>query len=229
MQAIAAENNIPETAFFVPDGDGFHLRWFTPTTEVKLCGHATLAAGYVVLNLFYPQRDHVRFDTLSGRLDVTREGTKLVLDLPALPATTQHPPSIVAEALGVEPLQLWEGDRGMAVLRDSAQVRALDPDPDTVAALPFSSLIVTAAGEDDADFVSRYFAPRYGIPEDPVTGSAHCVLTPYWARVLKKKKMFARQLSSRGGELWVEDLGERIRISGECVPVIEGTLKINEP
>ncbi len=227
LLAIAAENNLPETAFFVPDGDDFQLRWFTPTVEIKLCGHATLASGHVIFNRLQPGRTRVRFNTLSGWLEVEREGERLTLDFPALPIEKEHDPVMVADAIGIRPAQLWEADRGVAVLEHAAQVRDLKPDIKKIAALPFTSLIVTAPGFDgDCDFVSRFFVPKYGIDEDPVTGSAHCVLTPYWAGVLGKSHLFARQLSPRGGELWLEHRGDRVRLSGECVPMIEGTLSI---
>lgn len=227
LLAIAAEMNLPATAFFVEEGDDIALRWFTPIDELQLCGHATLASGYVLLNRVHAGRARVRFTSRAGRLDVERDGERLALDFPALPPRKECAPDIAARALGVRPTELWEADRGMAVLPDPAQVRDLRPDIDAIAALPFSSLIVTARGFDgDCDFVSRYFAPKHGIVEDFVTGSAHCVLTPYWAGVLGKPKLFARQLSARGGELWVEDCGDRVRISGNCVPIAEGTLHI---
>jgi PhzF family phenazine biosynthesis protein len=227
LQAIAAENNLAETAYFVPEEGEFRLRWFTPATEVQLCGHATLATGFVILNRLERGRERIGFMTRSGRLEVTHDGDRLALDLPALPITKQHDPAIVADAIGVPPTELWEGDRAMAVLSEAAQVRDLRPDIARIAELPFSSLVVTAPGfAGDCDFVSRYFAPKYGISEDPVTGSAHCMLTPYWARLLGKSQLFARQVSPRGGELWVEDRGDRVRISGYCVPVIEGTLTL---
>lgn len=227
MQKIAAENNLAETAFFVPEGDAFRLRWFTPALEVELCGHATLASAYVLFNKLGLAADRVCFETRSGRLEVERDDDRLVLDFPALPARKEQPASLVAEAIGVRPQELWGDDRAMAVLEDAVQVRDLRPDLNAIAALPIGSLIVTAPGfAGDCDFVSRYFAPKYGIEEDPVTGSAHCVLTPYWAGVLGKPALFARQLSPRGGELWVEDRGDRVKIAGHCVPVIEGTLTL---
>jgi predicted PhzF superfamily epimerase YddE/YHI9 len=226
LRAIAAENNLAETAFFVREDGGYRLRWFTPTTELPLCGHATLATGYVILNLLEPG-DRVRFNTLSGPVEVSRDGERFALDFPALPVQRELDPAIVADAIGVRPSALWEADRGMAVLADAAQVRDLRPDIARIEALPFKSLIVTAPGFDgDCDFVSRFFAPKIGVPEDPVTGSAHCVLTPYWSGVLGKRQLFARQLSPRGGELWLEDRGERVWMSGECVPIIEGTLTV---
>jgi PhzF family phenazine biosynthesis protein len=227
LRAIAAETNLPATAFLVADGADFQLRWYAPAAELQLCGHATLASGYVLLALLERKRDRVGFTTRAGRLGVERDGDRLALDFPALPPQKQLQPSAVAHAIGVLPKEVWEADRGMAVLADAAQVRDLRPDLEAIAALPFSSLIVTAPGfAGDCDFVSRYFAPKYGIAEDFVTGSAHCVLTPYWAGVLGKRRLFARQLSSRGGELWVEDRGDRVRISGSCVRIAEGILTI---
>lgn len=227
LAAIAAENALPATAFFVRDGKEFGLRWFAPATELQLCGHATLASAYVILRMLEPQRERVAFTTLAGRLEAARDGERIALDLPALPVLVKHDPAIVADAIGVRPTELWEADRALAVLEDAVQVRELRPDFERIATLPFTSLIVTAPGfEGDSDFVSRYFAPKYGIGEDAVTGSAHCVLTPYWANVLERRKLFARQLSPRGGELWVEDRGDRVRVSGECVPVAEGTFTL---
>ncbi len=227
LQAIAAENNLAETAFFVAEGDEYRLRWFTPAVEMPLCGHATLATGYLILNMLQPERERVRFNTLSGPVEVERDGERLALNFPALPVQKECDPGLVAEAIGVRPAELWEADRGMAVLSEAVQVRELRPDIGRIAALPFRSLIVTARGFDgDCDFVSRFFAPKLGVPEDPATGSAHCVLTPYWSGVLGKSQLFARQLSPRGAELWVEDRGARVRISGECVPVIEGTFAV---
>ncbi len=227
LLAIAAELNLPATAFFVADGDDFALRWFTPAGELELCGHATLASGYVLLNRLRSGRERVRFSSRAGRLDVERDGERLALDLPALPPRKECDPDLVTQAIGVRPAELWEADRGMAVVADPAQVRNLRPDISAIAALPFSGLIVTARGFDgDCDFVSRFFVPKHGIAEDFVTGSAHSMLTPYWAGVLGKPRLFARQLSSRGGELWVEDCDERVRISGNCAPIAEGTLTI---
>lgn len=227
LRAIAAENNLAETAFFVPVDGGYHLRWFTPTVEVKLCGHATLATGHVILNRLQPQRERVRFETLSGKLTVSRDGERLLLDFPALPITKQHDdPGIVASALGARPRELFEADRAVAVFESAPEVQKLQPDFGRVAALPFGSIVVTAPGLGDVDFVSRYFAPKFGVPEDPVTGSAHCVLTPFWAKRLGKSHLHARQVSPRGGELWLENVDGRVRLSGNCVPVLEGTLTV---
>lgn len=229
LLAIAAEKSLPATAFFAADGDDFMLRWFAPAGELQLCGHATLASGYVLLNRLHAGRERVRFTSRAGGLEVERDGERIALDFPALPPKKEHHIEVVAQAIAVRPTELWEAEagRGMAVLANPAQVRDLRPDVGAIAALPFSSLIVTAPGFDgDCDFVSRYFAPKHGITEDFVTGSAHCVLAPYWAGVLGKPRLFARQLSSRGGELWVEDCGERVRISGSCVPIAEGKLTL---
>jgi len=229
LLAIAAEVNLPATGFFSGDKPDLQLRWFSGAGELDLCGHATLATGYVLLNDSGPQRERVAFETRAGRLEVARDRGRLALDFPALPVQKEHSPALVADALGLLPQSLWEapGGRGMAVFADAVQVRNLRPHTAAVAALPFSALIVTAAGfEGDCDFVSRYFVPKHGIAEDFVTGSAHCVLAPYWAGVVGKAQLFARQLSARGGELWVEDRGERVRIAGECVPIGRGTLTI---
>jgi PhzF family phenazine biosynthesis protein len=228
MLAIAAENNLPATAFVAPDGADLGLRWFSPVAELELCGHATLATGHLLLNVLEPQRERVAFNTRVGRLAVERDGERLALDFPALRLHEERAPEIVADALGLTPATVWEADggRGMAVLHDASQVRDLRPNVNAIANLPFSALIVTAPGfADECDFVSRHFAPKYGIAEDFVTGSAHCVLTPYWAGLLAKNKLFARQLSSRGGELWVEARGDRVRIAGTCVLILEGHLE----
>jgi PhzF family phenazine biosynthesis protein len=230
LQAIATEENAPATAFFVDEGPHFGLRWFTSTKELELCGHATLASGHVLLNILQPERARANFTTQAGMLAVERDGDRLALDFPALPPQEQHVAGVVASALGVPADELWEADgqRAMAVLANPGQVRDLRPNLEAIAQLPFSALIVTAGGfEGDCDFVSRYFAPRYGIAEDFVTGSAHCVLTPYWAGRLGKRQLFARQLSSRGGELWVEDRGDRVRIAGQCVSIAEGALTLS--
>jgi PhzF family phenazine biosynthesis protein len=229
LLAIARETKLPATAFAVADGGDRELRWFAPGGELELCGHATLATAYVLFNGNERERTRLLFRARVGDLAAERDGNRVALDFPALHPQDEHMPSIVASAIGVQPEELWEADggRGLAVLAQAEQVRDLQPDVDAVAMLPFSALIVTAPGfRDDSDFVSRYFAPKHGIVEDFVTGSAHCVLTPYWARRLRKRRLFARQLSARGGELWVEDRGDRVGIAGECVVIAEGNLTI---
>ena len=225
MQAVAQENNLSETAFFVPREDGeFDLRWFTPTVEVDLCGHATLGAAWVLFNRIGQAGDAVTFHTRSGPLTVSRDGIRLSMDFPAQPPL---PGGVgdVAGALGTKPEAILRGRYALAVLRDEAAVRALRPDLARVAGLDFPALIVTAPGES-CDFVSRFFAPRLGVDEDPVTGSAHCILIPYWAERLGKTDMFARQVSSRGGALWCSLQGERVRIAGRVAPYLEGTLTL---
>ena len=227
MQAIAAENNLAETAFFVRKGSDYDLRWFTPAIEVDLCGHATLASAYVVFQHLEPGRDRVRFHSRSGPLEVTRDGDLLCLDFPTQPQEAMADVGAVAAAIGVTPQEVWNGMDLMAVLASQAEVAALAPDLPKVAALPKRGLIVTAPGED-CDFVSRFFGPAAGIPEDPVTGSAHCALTPYWAKRLGKSKMTAKQISARGGVLQVEERGERILIAGQVAPYLEGRIALAE-
>lgn len=226
MQAVAAENNLSETAFLVREGDGWRIRWFTPVVEVDLCGHATLASGWVVLDRLEPGAAQVTFASRSGPLTVHRENDRLVLDFPAnRPRPTIFPDGI-DRVLG-RPVRevLATRDHLVAVLDSADAVAGLAPDLAGVAALPKWAVIVTAPGED-CDFVSRFFAPRKGVAEDPVTGSAHCVLTPFWAKRLGRSSLVARQLSPRGGTLFVEDAGDRIRIGGTVVPYLEGTIAV---
>jgi PhzF family phenazine biosynthesis protein len=228
MQSIAAENNLAETAFFVPGGDGYRLRWFTPVAEVDLCGHATLAAGFVVFRYLRPEAETVTFDSRSGPLTVTREADRLTLDFPALPVSEPLPPEElrpVAAALGAEPLEVRRGMDLMAVFATEAEVQGLQPDMALLSQLETRGVIATAPGEE-VDFVSRFFAPALGIPEDPVTGSAHCALAPYWAPLIGKVQLMALQLSPRGGELLCEVAEERVRISGSAVLYLEGTIHV---
>jgi PhzF family phenazine biosynthesis protein len=225
MQAIAMENNLSETAFIVKAGEDYDLRWFTPAVEVDLCGHATLGSAYVVATHLEPGRDEVVFRSRSGPLTVTRKGALFTLDFPSKLPERLDDHAAVEAAMGSPVEELWRADKTMAVLADEAAVLAARPDLAKVADLPGDGLIVTAPGRE-RDFVSRYFAPHAGIPEDPVTGSAHCVLTPYWARRLDKTRLSARQVSARGGELVVEERGERILISGHVTPYLEGRIII---
>ena len=214
LRAIAVENNQPATAFFVPRDGEFEIRWFTPAVELDLCGHGTMASSHVLFNILEPARKRARLMSGKGPLEVFVKDGRAVLDFPVLPLVRQHDPSIVAEALGATPLELWEADRAMAVFESERQIKALHPDSARIAALPFHSIIATAPGIEGggADFVSRFFGPKIGVPEDQVTGSSHCVLTPYWAKRLGKPSLFARQLSARGGELWLEDRGARVHL-----------------
>lgn len=223
MQSIAAENNLAETAFFVPNGDRYHLRWFTPTVEVDLCGHATLGAAFVILNEIDKSANRVVFDTRSGELIVTREGDLYSLDFPARPPVecTAHPR--LFEALGAPARKVLAARDYLVIYETEDEVRALKPDMRLLATVDRFAVIVTAPGKT-ADFVSRFFAPAQGVPEDPVTGSAHCTLIPYWSARLGKKKLHALQVSPRGGELWCEDLGARVKISGKAARYLEGSI-----
>ena len=229
MQAIALENNLSETAFFVPrGGGGFDLRWFTPLIEADLCGHATLGTAWVLFNRLGHDRNSVTFHTRSGPLAVVRDGDRLVMNFPAQPpALIESAAGIgdVAGALGVEPEALLAAPYALAVLDSEATVRAVRPDFRRIAALDLPELIVTAPGTD-CDFVSRFFAPTAGIDEDPVTGSAHCILVPYWAERLGKPEVFARQVSARGGEIWCALQGDRVSIAGHVAPYLEGTIAV---
>lgn len=222
---IAAENNLAETAFFVPRNGDFDLRWFTPTVEMDLCGHATLASAWVVFHVLEPARNSVTFHSKGGVLTVTRDGERLAMDFPAAAGTRCEPPSGLAKAIGATPLETWRARDFMAVVEDEARVRALAPDLAAVAALGERGVIVTAPGRE-ADFVSRFFAPAVGVPEDPVTGSAHCTLVPYWAKRLGKNRLRALQLSPRGGELFCELRGDRVGMAGHAVPYLEGTIEV---
>jgi PhzF family phenazine biosynthesis protein len=226
LQSIAAENNLSETAFFVRSGAGYDLRWMTPTCEVDLCGHATLASAYVIFRFLEPERSSVSFQTRSGELIVQRDGDLLTLDFPARPARRVADSPEVAEALGNVPAELWAAQDYMAVFGSEQEVRALKPDMARVAALDCFALIVTAPGTGDTDFVSRFFAPGKGIPEDPVTGRAHCTLIPYWAARLGKPKLNARQVSARGGELFCEHRGPRVSIAGRAALFLEGRIHL---
>jgi predicted PhzF superfamily epimerase YddE/YHI9 len=221
MQAIARENNLSETAFLVRKGEGYDLRWFTPEVEVDLCGHATLASAFVVFEYLEPGRREVRFQTRSGELVVRREGELLVMDFPARPPVRCALNPALREALGAAPAELWESRDYMAVYETEEQVRGLKPNMDALARVGHFAVIVTAPGRE-ADFVSRFFAPASGVPEDPVTGSAHSTLVPYWAKRLGKTRLKARQVSARGGELECEDRGERVIIAGRAVRYLEG-------
>ncbi len=229
LQAVAAENNLSETAFCVADGDSYQLRWFTPTVEVKLCGHATLAAAFVIFEKLEPGRHDVCFETLSGILTVSRADTRLVMNFPAWQLTSVEPgPSELLAGLGVASAAVFVTtslDNYFVVLEDEAQIRAVRPDYALLSRLHPGAVVVTAPG-DSSDCVSRYFAPSYGIPEDPATGSIHCGLVPYWANRLGKREIFARQASPRGAELYCEQRGDRVLIAGHAVEYLEGHITV---
>jgi PhzF family phenazine biosynthesis protein len=227
LQAIAAENNLSETAFLVEAKDGFELRWFTPTTEVALCGHATLASAYVLFACRGWSGETIAFHTRrKGTLTVARQGDLLEMDFPATPVSRIPPPDGLARALGVPCDEIYAADEDlMVVLPDEAAVRGAAPDLAALAAIECRGIILTARGVE-ADFVSRFFAPRYGIPEDPVTGSAHCALAPFWAGRLGKTQLVARQVSKRGGELRCRSLNDRVYIAGRAILYLTGTVSL---
>jgi len=222
MQSIAAENNLSETAFVVPHGADFRLRWFTPTVEVPLCGHATLATAFVLSQTGTPPP--WRFHTQSGLLSVMHDGTRLVMDFPAWPATPAEAPPGLAEALGATPTEVHCARDWIAVFDTPETVAALRPDHAKLAALPGERVIATAAGGDGADITSRYFAAKLGINEDPVTGAAHTQLVPFWAARLNRTRLVCRQASARGGTLWCEFSGDRVKIGGTAVPYARGEI-----
>lgn len=227
MQALADENNLAETAFLVPEGRDYRLRWFTPKVEVPLCGHATLASAAVVMERLEPARREVVFRSKSGPLPVSRTASGYVLDFPARPSEIVLSPDGMAAALRVEPVEVYvNAFNYMAVLKDEATVRALEPDFAAIAALDRPGVIVTAAGGSGFDCCSRYFAPAKGITEDPVTGAAHTMLAPYWSKRLGKPNLRAFQASRRGGEMTCRLRGDRVLLEGACVFYMEGTAEI---
>jgi PhzF family phenazine biosynthesis protein len=226
MLAIAAENNLSETAFLVPEGRDYRLRWFTPRIEVPLCGHATLASAAVVMERLEVGRNRVVFHSASGPLTVSRSCARYVMDLPTRPSQEITAPSGLAEALGAVPLEVWGNSFNyMAVLENEQVVRKLVPEMPAIARMGRPGVIVTAPGDGTYDFISRYFAPAKGIPEDPVTGAAHCMLAPYWAKRLGRSEFRAFQASRRGGEMICRLAGDRTELEGNCVFYLEGEVE----
>ncbi|THF66600.1 PhzF family phenazine biosynthesis protein [Pseudothauera nasutitermitis] len=223
LQAIAEENNLSETAFFVPAGKSFELRWFTPVKEVDLCGHATLAAAHVIFEILDHAEPVVTFETRSGRLFVEKQGRLLQMDFPAYTLLPCETPELLAQGLGVRPVEVLAADDYLAVFDSEATVRSIEPNHLLLGQLDLRGVIVTAPGTD-VDFVSRFFAPKLGVPEDPVTGSAHCALAPYWAGKLGKNSLSARQVSKRGGNLGCEVRGNRMLLSGSAVTFMEAEI-----
>lgn len=227
LQSIAAENNLAETAFLVPCGGDYELRWFTPELEIDLCGHATLASAFVLFTEAGFKGDTIRFHSKSGVLGVSRVGGVLELDFPSRPPLPCAVPDALVRGLGQTPIQVLKSRDYFAVFASEADVRSLKPDFGALATLDALGIIATAPGSD-CDFVSRFFAPGAGVPEDPVTGSAHCTLIPYWAQRLGKTQLFARQVSKRGGELCCRQVGERVRIGGKAVLYLRGQIALDE-
>jgi len=233
MQNIAAENNLSETAFVVKQGARYGLRWFTPTVEVDLCGHATLASAFVLFDEREKDAHELIFDTASGELIVTKDDGLLCLNFPASPPVECQMHPAIGKALGVEPVAMYESIDLLVLVENEETLRQMTPDFPALAKLASNSditgnclgIIVTAPGSG-CDFVSRYFAPGAGVPEDPVTGRAHCTLTPFWSKMLDKKVMDAQQLSPRGGILRCEDWGDRVKISGKAVRYMKGNIEL---
>jgi PhzF family phenazine biosynthesis protein len=225
MQSIAAENHLAETAFVVPRGGCFDLRWFTPEMEVDLCGHATLAAAHVLFTHLGYRKVSIDFHTRSGLLPVTRSENLLTLDFPSRPAEECEVPDLLSEGLGSVPVEVRKARDYLAVFESESIVRELRPRMDVLSKLSCLGIIATAPGYS-CDFVSRFFAPAAGVPEDPVTGSAHCTLIPYWSKQLKKSQLHALQVSRRGGELFCSERGERVAISGRAITYSTGYLHV---
>jgi PhzF family phenazine biosynthesis protein len=225
LQSIAAENNLSETAFLVRRESRYELRWFTPQVEVDLCGHATLASGHVIFEFEDPGSERVEFISKSGILAVERRDDLLFLDFPSRKPKPCEPPRGLETMLGASPSEVHSSRDLMVVFDDEKTIREMSPDFDALTGLEWIAVAVTAPGKE-SDFVSRFFAPRAGVPEDPVTGSSHCTLVPYWAARLGKQDLYAVQLSERGGELFCTDKGERVSIGGRAVTYLSGTIWI---
>ncbi|UTW05156.1 PhzF family phenazine biosynthesis protein [Amphritea atlantica] len=227
MQSIALENCVAETVFFIPKNDDFEIRWFTPEIEMDLCGHATLAAAHVIVRHLAPQRSSVNFHSRSGLLTVKVEGDFLTLDFPSRKPTPTDAPQVILDAFQVKPVEILKSRDYVLVFENEEIIRKIAPDQGILDQINLDpgGVIITARG-NDVDFVSRFFTPQASIFEDPVTGSAHCSLIPYWSQKLGKKSMSALQLSSRVGKLQCEDLGDRVFISGRAITFLEGTITI---
>lgn len=225
LQAIAEENNLAETAFFTPTNKGFHIRWFTPSCEVKLCGHATLASAYVLFKHLAYKADAISFDSLSGPLSVSKNGTLLTLDFPSQPPTSCKTPTDLTLGLGATASQCFFSEDYLAVFETEEELASIVPKHEHLKKLDYRGVIATAPSKN-FDFVARFFGPKAGIPEDSVTGSAYTQLTPYWSSILSKNKLKAKQISSRGGKVYCELKNNRVLISGNAVKYLEGRIEI---
>lgn len=225
LQAIAQENNLSETAFFVPEKNGYHIRWFTPVAEVDLCGHATLATAFVIFTHLEQSSAEIIFRSRSGSLTVVQEKGLLSMDFPSQPPVPCKAPKALIDGLRREPVEVLRSEDYVAVFSGENDIVDLHPDMGMLRKLDLRGVMVTAKGSN-VDFVSRFFAPKFGVDEDPVTGSAHCALIPYWAGRLNKKNLHAHQVSERGGELFCKDCGDRVSISGRAVTFMEGSITI---
>lgn len=226
LQLIAAENNLSETSFIVCKDDNYEIRWFTPSEEIDLCGHGTLASAYVVFRWLQPWSQNIVFYSRSGQLKVLRHQDEFTLDFPMLAVSPCDISDNLSQGLGLAPRHvLRNANINLAVFESERQIRSLKPDFKQLAHTGYERIIVTAPG-DKVDFVSRYFKPQSAMTEDPVTGSAHCILMPYWARRLSKNKLHARQVSKRGGDILCELKSERVYLTGKAVPYLQGTINI---
>jgi PhzF family phenazine biosynthesis protein len=226
MQRIALENNLAETAFFVKKGDVYEIRWFTPLAEIDLCGHATLGSAFVIFEILKAEENFIRFHShKSGALEVEKQGERLVLDFPSRPVSPVDAPDGLIEALGKAPKEVFKARDYFLVYESEQEILDIKPNFSKLLEVGAHGYIVTAKG-DSADFVSRFFAPEVGVPEDPVTGSAHCNLIPFWAERLGKNELFARQVSARGGELFCELKGERVKIGGSAALYLKGEIYV---
>lgn len=227
LQNIAAENNLAETAFIIQTNAGYDLRWFTPTVEIDLCGHATLASAYVVFEFLQPELKRVEFSSMSGKLTVDKtDSGKLSMDFPSRQVTTGEVSELITQALGKRPKEVWESQDLVAVFENESDIQSIQPDMEKLKYITdFFAVIITAPG-NNVDFVSRFFAPNAGIPEDPVTGRAHCVLIPFWAKRLNKSTLHAMQLSQRTGEVFCEDKGNRVAMMGDASLFFKGEIYI---
>ncbi len=227
MQSLASENNLSETAFFVEKNGGYWIRWFTPVDEVKLCGHATLAAAYVLFYELGYVQDIIQFESLSGKLYVRRRDNEMILDFPSQPPSKCETPVGLIDGLGAKPVEVLSNEDYLVVFESESEVENLRPAFVKLESVPLRGVIASARSKS-FDFVVRFFAPKLGVDEDPVTGSAYTQLAPYWSGVLKKERMKARQVSARGGNVTCEILGNRVLISGTAVKYMEGNISLDE-
>ena len=225
MQSIAKENNLSETAFFVPKCHGFHIRWFTPASEVNLCGHATLAAAYVLFNILGYKKDKIEFYSKSGMLSVTKNNERIVMDFPAQPPVPCDMPKEIVKAFDIAPIECLRSEDFIVVFDREIDIESVNPDFGQLTKLDLRGVIITAKSTR-YDFVARFFAPKYGIPEDPVTGSAYTQLAPYWASKIGSKRFSVKQVSARGGELTCEVVDDRVLISGKAIKYMDGKIEI---
>lgn len=225
LLSIAEENNLSETAFFIPTKDGFHIRWFTPTTEVDLCGHATLAAAFVIFNELGYNKNLISFESKSGILNVAKDNELLIMDFPTQAPTACELPIEIKQAFDIEPVECLKAEDYILVFNNENEIVNAKPKLEKLKNIDLRGVVITAPSKN-YDFVSRFFAPKYGINEDPVTGSAHTQLTPYWANKFHKNKLSAKQISNRGGELFCELLGERVSIAGYAAKYLQGEIEI---